>query len=328
MFKFFTKITADDYGMLMNDTPASRRKVILLATSLFIPVLIWIFSAFAMSTKLFGASLICGCLYGLSAGTIIFFVDRSIILANGNRWITLFRLVMGFCIATIGSIMVDECIFHDDINQQFETNKTKHVDIVKKEIDFKFSSDLANANRKVNQQYIKWMESESDVKGEADGKSGSGQRGVGKIVTLKAEISKKFEAEYRRAVSSRDSLLNEKEKIEQIAENKIVASYGNAMLLKRIEALFDLVVSNKIVGLIYFLFTVIIWCLEFLVILFKLNSAETNYERKVRIIEQIGEQRMDKILKTDCKWYHGSQGHDSTKKLRTMIKQGPPTFMN
>lgn len=39
MLKFFTKITGDDYNMLLNDTPSSRKKVVLFANILFVPVL-------------------------------------------------------------------------------------------------------------------------------------------------------------------------------------------------------------------------------------------------------------------------------------------------
>jgi predicted ferric reductase len=100
------------------------------------------------------------------------------------------------------------------------------------------------------------------------------------------------------------------------------------MLLHRIEALFELVLSNKIVALIYFIFTIFIWCLEFLVILFKINSAETNYEKKIRMIEQMGSSRMDKLVRIDNEWHEAGRAHNSTQEVRNSINKKSPTIYN
>jgi hypothetical protein len=328
MFKFFTKITGDDYNMLINDTPASRKKVVLLANALFVPVLLWFFSVYSMATNLFGASIIGGIFAGLTAATFIFLIDRSILMANGNRLIAGFRIVMGLCIATIGSIMVDEFIFHDDINQQFESNKEAAIKVAKDNISKSYNYSEANAASAMAEKAVIWNNGLEDAKREADGKGGSKTRGVGKITEIKLQLAESQKTDYYQSKAENDSILSEKAVALKKAEDKINSSYGNAMLLHRIEALFDLVFSNKVVAVIYIIFTIFIWCLEFIVILFKMNSAETNYERKIRMIEQIGANRIDKITSKDLNWFEGDMNQTVSKNLRNEIRKNPPAFYN
>lgn len=328
MFKFFTKITADDHNMLINDTPASRKKVVLLANALFVPVLLWFISAFAMATGLFQATIIGGIFTGLIAATFIFLIDRSILMANGNRWITSIRIVMGFCIATIGSIMVDELIFHDDINQQFEINKEAAIKVAQDSISAKYSASLNISSNQLAQKAAIWNNGLDDAKKEADGKGGSKQRGVGEITQIKLQIADKQQTDYHRAKADNDSILRVKAIALEKAENQINSTYGKAMLLHRIEALFDLIASNKVVAFIYIIFTIFIWCLEFLVILLKMNTAETNYEKKIRMIERIGSHRIDKIVKRDSEWYDAGKGHNSARDVRKIVSKTPPALFN
>jgi hypothetical protein len=328
MFKLLTKITADDHNMLINDTPASRKKVVLLANALFVPVLLWFFSAFAIAIRLFETSIFNGLIAGLIATVFIFIIDRSILISNGNKFITAFRIVMGLCIATIGSIMVDECIFHDDINHQFEANKENSIQAIKDSINSKYAMPLAQLAAIQEQKSQIWNNGIQDAKNETDGKGGSNQRGVGKIASVKLNLASLQQADYIEAKNNRDSLIQEKNQTLQRAENKINSSYGKAMLLHRIEALFELVLSNKIVALIYFIFTIFIWCLEFIVILFKINSAETNYEKKIRMIEKIGSSRIDKLVRIDNEWYEAGRGHNSTQEVRSSINKKSPTIYN
>ncbi|MFN0189356.1 MAG: DUF4407 domain-containing protein [Bacteroidia bacterium] len=328
MFKFLTKITADDYNMLINDTPASRKKVVLFANALFIPVLLWFFTAFTMATQLFEASFWGSLFAGLLAALLIFIIDRSIIIANGNGWITTFRIILGLCIATIGSIMIDDCVFHDDINQQLEANKAVKIQSAKNKIQANYQINLAEANAEVNSKYSNWQNAIEGVKAEADGKGGTGFRGAGKITALKLGLSSKQETAYIHATNSRDSILAE-QKIAQIkAEDQINSTQGKAMLLHRIEALFTLVFSNKIVGALYLIFTIFIWCLEFIVIMFKMNSSETNYEKKIRMIEEMGANRIDKIANKDKEWFEGGKGHKTTTGIRQQLGNNPPAFYN
>ena len=328
MFKFYSAITADDHNMLLNDTPASRKKVVLYGNAILIPVLLWFLSTLAVSTRLFGTDIWTGILAGLIAAFLIFSIERSILLANGNRWIAGFRIVLGFCIALLGSVVVDDCLFHDDINYRLEKNKKDEIDAARTEVEKKFAPFMAEADSAVRLNWQIWHAQNQEVIREAEGKSPSGLVGVGTITQLKANMAAEQEVEYYKAAGLKDSLQREQKAEEDKAIARVEASYGEAMLLKRIEALFGLVSSNGIVAFIYTIFTLLIWCLEFLVVLLKMNTAETNYESKLNTLEQIGKNRLEKIEAKDASFFDAGASHPKGRVATNAVQKKAPSFYN
>ncbi len=328
MLKFFTKITGDDYNMLLNDTPSSRKKVVLFANILFVPVLLWFFSAYALATRIFGTSQLGGLFIGIMAASFIFLIERAILMSNGNRWIAAFRIVMGLCIASIGSIVVDEAIFHSDIERQLHINKETYIQTEKAKIQREYNAKLLTLQSVREEKGKAWQVALQEVSKESDGSGGSKLRGSGEIAKLKKELANDQLGDYQQARNDFTMLQEEMHiKLEKL-EEKVNASYNGSMLLNRIKAMFDLVIAEKTMRFTYIIFTLLIWCIEFLVVLMKMNHVETNYERKLKLIEQIGEKRMSKIGNKDNNWYDGGIGHTSTKNLRSIINQGPPRFIN
>ncbi|MBK7573345.1 MAG: DUF4407 domain-containing protein [Bacteroidetes bacterium] len=302
MLKFFTKITGDDYNMLLNDTPSSRKKVVLFANILFVPVLLWFFSAYALATRIFGTSQLGGLFIGIMAASFIFLIERAILMSNGNRWIAAFRIVMGLCIASIGSIVVDEAIFHSDIERQLHINKETYIQTEKAKIQREYNAKLLTLQSVREEKGKAWQVALQEVSKESDGSGGSKLRGSGEIAKLKKELANDQLGDYQQARNDFTMLQEEMQiKLEKL-EEKVNASYNGSMLLNRIKAMFDLVIAEKTMLFTYIIFTLLIWCIEFLVVLMKLNHVETNYERKLQLIEQIGEKRMSKIGNKDNNW--------------------------
>ena len=75
-------------------------------------------------------------------------------------------------------------------------------------------------------------------------------------------------------------------------------SFHENGLLLRIKAMFDLLRNDIWMDVVYILVTLILFVLEFIVVIMKLKIPKTNYERKVELIEKIGEERIRRILKT------------------------------
>lgn len=314
--------------MLNSDTPASRKKVVLLGNAIFIPVLLWFISAYAMATNLFGCSIWGGLFAGGIAALFIFLIERSIILASGNKWICGFRIIMGFCIATIGSILVDECLFKGDIDRQMTENKEMAIKEAEAEVLLKYGDQLANLDQKRTNKSRSWQIALNDTKLEADGNGGSRSRGVGKITDLKNGIADAQHLDYLVSDTEYKELLQKSNDDKLKASAIINSSYSNNMLLNRIKALFQLVFNNKIMAGAYLIITLLIWCMEFIVILFKIHSNVTNFERKVSYIEEMGESRMKKIVSRDADWYEAGRSHGAAKEIRQEIKARPPAFYN
>ena len=126
MLKTASFLTGDNYKMLATDTPASKKKVVAMAIAMLVPVLIWIFNGFMLSFQVLQSGWGWAIVTAIACGTIVFFIEKLIIMANGNNWLTLFRVCIGLIVALLGSIAIDEVIFKDDINTVSYTHLRAH----------------------------------------------------------------------------------------------------------------------------------------------------------------------------------------------------------
>ncbi|MEP3387826.1 MAG: DUF4407 domain-containing protein [Reichenbachiella sp.] len=117
MLKFFSALLGEDYEMLEGETPWSKKKILLMGSLLFVPVILWFFQGYLLTTNILKQGAWLGLLVGTIGAAIIFIIERSIIMMRtSNRAVTWFRYGLGLVIALIGSIILDEIIFSSDID--------------------------------------------------------------------------------------------------------------------------------------------------------------------------------------------------------------------
>jgi hypothetical protein len=321
MLKFACIITGDDYQMLMSDTPASRKKVNTLVSVMFLPVLMWAINVALLMSCVLNNSIISTIIGTLLAGTVIFIIERSIIMANGSRVVMVFRIILGFLIATMGSIAFDEVIFSEDIDQQLAEKRGNELFEAEKRVDSLFSNQIQLKEAEVKGKHMVWLNSQDRASSEADGTSGSGARGVNSITRLKMEIANENNQDYLKTKTELSTLKNNKESDKQIAIKKVEASFSDHALLSRIEALFDLVLSNKYMFAVYIIFTLILFVLEFMVVILKLSLPQSNYERKLDMIEKIGERRLKMMQQKDPEFFDNAMHYPKFNQTKRDLRQ-------
>lgn len=295
MLKLYCILTGEDYSLLSHDTPGSKKKVALLANCLMIPVIMWFINGFLISSEIMRCSLLISSIIATIAALIIFLVERTVIMANSNNWMKAFRVLLGVCVAFLGSIFLDEVIFKNDIDQQLETEKDAELESSIKTIEASFDSQLTEQKTLVRSRYNDWIMALEDAKTEADGSGGSGVRGISGITLMKNNIAQTAGREYKKAAEQQEFLLV---KLQNEIDEKVeeISSIDNSKsLLIRIQALFNLVFNDIWMGVVYCLFTLLLFFLEFLVIIVKSNMPETNYERKMKMIDEIGIRKLEKL---------------------------------
>ena len=294
MMKFFCKITGDDYKMLVNETPESRKKVTALATVVFVPVIIWFVIGYLMSTQIMELTSLHGLFVAIVLAFLIFLLERTIIMANGSRLIKWFRIILGLVIALLGAIFLDEIVFHKDIEHQLAEMQHIENQHAMEQIDLQYADEINVSRQNLDRLYNDWQHAVEESRKEADGTGGSGQRGVDGIARLKLDAAQNLKVEYDRALSSHESMLTRIEDMKNAIKNN--QNISNDGLLIRVKALFTLVFNDWVMALIYILFTLFLFSMEFLVVLIKMGWRQTNYERKIEMIEEIGRRRMEKLL--------------------------------
>ncbi|GAB3910045.1 hypothetical protein GCM10028803_49020 [Larkinella knui] len=291
MLRMYCLITGDDYEILKNDTPASRKKVAVQANCLMIPVMMWFATSYLVVTEVMHLSATRGLQTAFFTALLIFLLERSIIMANGNGLLVAFRLILGAIVALLGSIGLDEVVFKKDIDHQLHINKMTYVKAELDTLQRQRQQEVEARTQVVEQRYQIWQEALNKAHQEASGEGLTGKRGYGPVTNLIVNRASQAKAEYDRA---KNELAEYQTGLKKDLENKqkeALLYYSDHSLLLRINALFDLVKTNRSMALVYWLFTGLLFILEFLVILVKMTHRKTNYDRKVFTIEKISEKQ-------------------------------------
>lgn len=321
MLKFASMISGDDYQLLKSDTPSSRKKVNTLVSVLFLPVTMWFINVLLLATGVLKGSWPMALIAALVASGIIFMVERSIIMSNGSKTVMVFRVFLGLLIAILGSIAFDEVIFKRDIDQQMELNKEILTKEAEESVDQSYQEKLASQDQLVLAKYALWVQSLEKASKEADGTGGSGVRGVNDITRIKMSIAAENEKDYNQAKEDQDQLISEVANKKVESADVIEASFSNDALLGRVKAIFDLICSDGWMCAIYIVVTLVLFCLEFIVVILKLSLPKSNYELKLEVIEEIGKRRMKKLLDNDINHYDYSREYPIARRTNAELKK-------
>jgi hypothetical protein len=314
--------------MLKSETTPSRKKVLALAIAVFIPTIMWFITGFLMVYAVFEKSLLPALFAGFIAATMIFIIEKLVVMSQGSRWLVLFRVILAFLVAALGSVFLDEVIFAKDINQQLAMNQDKILDMKKEDVLLTFKDELILKQDLVDQKYNAWQQSLKTAEREADGSAGSGIKGVHAITKLKLANAGINQIDYMKANTGLEDLqIKIKEKQDKEAASMKAGFENNAMLL-RIKAMFDLVKSDTYMMVFYLLVTAILFTMEFLVVVFKLTMGKTNYERRLELIEEIGQKRMEKVRQNDLRHYDSGKVMPDYIQAKINLAKSKSSFFN
>jgi hypothetical protein len=289
--------------MVKHETPASKKKIASLVSAMFIPVSMWVINMVLVVQQVIQGTLLSSIVTGIIAGLLIFFIEKNIIMSNGSKAIMTFRVLLGLIIAFLGSLAFDEIIFKNDIDQQLDVNKERLIQNAQENVRQRFTPLIAQQRELVSKKYDVWLNSLNDAKLEATGEGGTKKRGVFIVTNLKMSIAKTNETDYLSAKQDLTLLETRGAQEQSNVKIEIEKSFRQNAMLHRIQGLFDLIKRNTWMMLVYGLVTTFLFMLEFIVVLLKVYLPTTNYEKKIKLIEEISEKRMERLKQHDEKYY-------------------------
>lgn len=187
MLKNACFFTGENYALVAVDTPASKKKIIALALAMMVPVLIWVFNGFMLSFQVLNTGLGWALLTAIVCGTIVFMIEKLIIMAKGNVWLTFFRVLIGLIVGLLGSLAIDEVVFKNDIDISVASLKETSITTAKKSavVNFMDLNSYTNIDKSIEDAKGKYDKAEAEALAEADGTNGTKTRGIGGIAKLK-----------------------------------------------------------------------------------------------------------------------------------------------
>ncbi len=328
MTKFFSILIGENPTYTASFQPSSKRKIALYATCLMVPVILWFVNVYLLVLKTMELGMAVAIISAVFAALMIYLIERSILMSNGGRPIVVFRLIMGFLMALLGSISLDEVIFKSDIDNQMHLYKKAAIESAANSIDGEFQAQLNQQQANVSQKSAAWTHSLEDAKSEADGTGGSKQRMVGKIAMLKLDIAQNQANEYKQEGIKLQQLkaLIEHRKTE--ARQMAAASFNESALLVRVKALFDLVSTDIFMAIIYGAFTLFLFCLEFLVVIIKTTSKKSIDEEIEEAREKLLRFKTNKIIERNALLYRPENNLTVIKSVNDLLTEIPTSLFN
>ncbi|NCU04752.1 MAG: DUF4407 domain-containing protein [Chitinophagaceae bacterium] len=295
MIKIACFLTGDNYSLLVTDTPASKKKVVALGIALMVPVLIWFLNGFLLSYMVLHTGLANAFLVATICAILIFATEKMILMANGNGWITFFRFFTGLVTALLGSIAIDEVVFKNDIDTEVIVLKEDRTEVAKKRAEQAFyrEHNIAAMETAIQQAQAIYNAREKSAVDEADGSSGTGNKGIGEVTAFKNAKAQERKTQLLALQLKKDSLEVVKAAAIEKAAELVTTNFNPDGLLIRVEALFQLALSNPYMAIVYIAFTLLFLFLELLVVILKVSWKETNYERRLQFIEVLGAKRIE-----------------------------------
>ena len=291
------------------------------ANCLLVPVILWFINTYLLVAHVLEGSVFTALLSATIAGFIIFLIERAIVMSNGSKPIFWFRILLGLIIASLGSISMDEVIFKNDIDNKVNIYRQTEINNAGSKIDKEFAERIANQQSLVNQKANDWNLALTDAKKEADGTGGSRQKQVGKIALLKLGVASKLQSDYNAENLNLASLIADYNSAKENAKKKAKEGFvGNALLI-RIRAMFELISEDKYMLGVYLLFTLFLFCLEFLVVLIKIGSKNSIDEDLEKARETLLRAKTKKTLERYELYYHPQDFNLSVKNANQIANQ-------
>ena len=126
--KFGCFLTGYNYIIVKNSSEASAKCVKKYLSALIIVSILWSFIGFAFSNRYLHAGIIGSICVSIIMVIIVIQIERQIILTTGrNNFAIIFRALIAIVMAIVGSIIIDQIIFKEDIEIQKISKVQKDV---------------------------------------------------------------------------------------------------------------------------------------------------------------------------------------------------------
>lgn len=296
MKKIAYLITGDDSAHLQKHTPYSRKKIQVLGWTLLLPAFLWFMTGTLLAHDLIGLGWPPSILIGFIMGGVVFVMDRSIVMVEGNWQLYFSRFVLAGIISLLGSAMLDTVLFNNDIEYYMQQQLTAKADTAYADALAAAKPEIDEQRTNTNRAYLDWQARETIFQKEADGSGGSGRKGIEKIATAKRLQANVAHQEYLR-LHRQFSVLDSMSRVTaQQRKDAVLQQDGKNTILVKFESLHAYLRVHGLAHILYWLVFGAMLFLEILVLLVKVFSRKSSYEIEVERLEKLRELHTRRIL--------------------------------
>jgi len=309
--KFGCFLTGHNYAIIKNSSEASAKTVKKYLSALLIISTIWGFIGFAFTQRYLHGNALVSSIGALVMIFIIIQIERQIILSlRRNLFAMIFRILIGVVMAIIGSVILDQVIFKEDVEKEKITNIQKEVNKIMPEKTLELSNQIQQLDseivKKESERTALLLEVSKKPMISVPTSINEYKRDsvtkklilVGKQVSIQNTLNPKTEL-----IPQVDKILknlreqkikkeNDKLNIQQLLENDIKSKVG---FLNELKTLFDILLSSPIAMFVWILLFMFFFMIELFIIINKWGDKENDYDKTILHQMDVRIKMLDKL---------------------------------
>jgi hypothetical protein len=317
--KIGCSLTGYNYTIVKNSSEASAKTVKKYLSAILIVSILWGFIGCSFAHRYLQTGTIVSSVVALVMVFIVIQIERQIILSTGKNWLVpVFRTLIGVVMAIIGSVIIDQIIFKDDIekgrisNLQAEVNdilpeKTSELDNQINQIDLAISMKEAERTSIIEEitakPFIKTTTSEiKHFQMQLNGHNGESKDTLVRrtdysltdVANPKAGLLPNITDQVNLLRKQKSEKENSKINARQELEAELQSKTG---FLDELQVLFKILFSSKITLFVWLMFFLFFMSLELLVLVNKFGEGRNDYDMiilhqkdvRIKMLEKLSE---------------------------------------
>ncbi|WP_131539790.1 DUF4407 domain-containing protein [Pedobacter nototheniae] len=301
-------LTGYNFNILSNCSEISVRKVKKYSASLLIVTIIWAFVGYCFCDRYIKLGVI-GSMFGSAISILIIIqIERQILLADKtNFFLKITRIGLALLMSVIGSLIIDQIIFKDDIDKNKMASNQNQVNILLPGRTNEITNQIANLNSSLSKKEQERKDLVDDINKNPTKQitetstnqipiSNSTTDSTKKSVintTLKKTISTSIRVITNPKISQLEPIDNQirelsiqkinKENIllrlRALLENEVKSKVG---FLDELKIMLDILKQSTIALVVYIIWLSFLLLLELLILIGKSNELESDYDKTIQ----------------------------------------------
>jgi len=305
-------LTGYNYSIVKSSSEASAKAVKKFTSALLIISMVWGFIGFEFTSRYLHGSTLISIIGAIVLIVMVIQIERQIILTIGkSSSVKRFRIIIGIVMAIIGSVIIDQVMFKDDIESQrisidqekvnkAMTIKTKEINAQVAQLDSNIAHKEGERIQIINEitknptitAYSNQTQSKVDSNGRmvTVGKTASSQSMPNPKIELLGQLDNQVKTLLDLKITKENSLLTIRNTVEKEVKDK-------KPFLEELSILFNILMSSPISFVVWGLIFIFFFSIELFVLYCKFGDDKNDYDRTILHQMQIRMQMIDKLNK-------------------------------
>lgn len=303
-------LTGYNYSIVKSSSEASAKAVKKFASALLIISMVWCFIGYEFTSRYLHGSVLTSVIGALIMVVMVIQIERQIILTIGkSQSVKRFRIIIGIVMAIIGSVIIDQVMFKDDIEREritIDQEKVNNAMAIKtKEINDQVAQLDSSIARKERERmktiseitknptitaYNTQTQTKADTNGRmvTVGRTMTSQAMPNPKIEILAQLDSQIKTLRENKLAKENSLLTIRATVEKEIKN-------NKPFLEELSILFKILISSPIAFVVWALIFTFFFSIELFVLYCKFGDDKNDYDRTIMHQMQIRMQMIDKL---------------------------------